>query len=436
MAFAGRRGELYEIPMVLPNTIDPVAYPERFLRAALDVAIAAVQPAICVPPALPTPDPRGRTLVLGGGKAAAAMAAAVERHWPGPLSGLVVTREGYGCPTERIEVVEAAHPVPDARGAAAADRILALAGTAAPEDIVLCLISGGASALLAAPANGVALAEKRAITTALLKSGATIQELNCVRKHLSRLKGGRLAAATRGRIVTLIISDVVGDDPAVIASGPTVADPTTCADALAVLTRHQVPISAAVREGLATGMFESPKTLPTADVRIIARPRDALAAALAFARKSGIAVLDLGDAVEGEARRVAVEHAGLVDRIRRGEAAVSPPCLIVSGGELTVTVGGEGRGGPNTEYALALAAQARDVWAIAADTDGTDGNAGAAGAFVRPDTAVRAAKAGLDPAASLKRNDSAGFFRGLNDLVETGPTLTNVNDFRAILVLP
>ncbi len=421
--------------MIQPNAIDPVTQPEGFLRAALDAAIAAVQPDICVPPALPAPG-KGRTLVLGGGKAAAAMAAAVERHWPGPLSGLVVTREGYGCPTQHIEVIEASHPVPDARGAAAAERILALAATAAPEDLVLCLISGGASALLAAPAPGVTLAEKRAITSALLKSGATIQELNCVRKHLSRLKGGRLAAATRGRIVTLIISDVVGDDPAVIASGPTVPDPTTCADALAVLTRYRVPFSDIVRAGLAGGAFESPKSLASSEVRMIATPRDALDAGIAFARNAGLAVLDLGDAIEGEARKVAADHARLIDRIRRGEADVAAPCLIVSGGELTVTVGGEGAGGPNTEYALALAAQDRGVWAIAADTDGTDGNAGAAGGLIRPDTLTRAAQAGLDPVACLGRNDSAGFFRALNDLVDTGPTLTNVNDFRASLVLP
>jgi hydroxypyruvate reductase len=417
---------------------DPLSDPPAFLRGLLNRAVAAVQPATCVAAALPPPPRAGRTIVLGAGKAAAAMAAAVEDAWPHPLEGLVVTRDGYACPTERIGVVEASHPVPDARGLAACERILAMAAAATADDLVLFLISGGASSLLVAPAAGITLAEKRGITTTLLKSGAMIEEINCVRKHLSRVKGGRLAqAAAPARCVTLIISDVVGDDPTVIASGPTVADPTTCQDALAVLARYEVALSDAASEGLNSGRFETPKRLDNAGrVQIVARPGDALAAVAAAARAAGVEVIDLGDGIEGEARAVAADHAARAQAFR----ATTTPALLLSGGELTVTVRGNGRGGPNTEYALALldalGEDNRQVHVLAADTDGTDGNAGVAGACFGPSTWAKAAAHGLSPATYLAASDSATFFERVGGLVDTGPTLTNVNDLRLVLVLP
>ncbi len=420
---------------------DYASDPRGFLRAVFDAGVAAVQPARCIAPVLPQPPVgRGRTIVLGGGKAAAAMAAAVEAHWPGPLSGLVVTRDGYGAATRAIEVVEAAHPVPDARGAAGASRVLELARQATADDLVIALISGGASSLLAVPAPGITLADKRDITRQLLKSGATINQLNCVRKHLSAIKGGRLAAATPARVVTILISDVVGDDASVIASGPTVPDPTTCADALAVLRTYDIAVAESVRIALESGSLETPKHLrPPAEIVMAARPKDALAAAGAAARRAGVDVLDLGDACEGEAVAVAAEHAGLVARIRAGQGPVRPPCVILSGGELTVRVRGNGRGGPNTEYVLALAAALNGlpgIWALAGDTDGMDGNSGAAGAICGPESLARAQAAGLSATAALSANDSAGFLASLGDLLQTGPTMTNVNDLRAILVLP
>jgi glycerate 2-kinase len=428
-------------PMPKPPPKDYSSDPRGFLRAVFDAGVAAVQPARCIAPVLPQPPGnRGRTIVLGGGKAAGAMAAAVEAHWTAPLSGLVVTRDGYGVATRAIEVVEAAHPVPDARGAAGAARVLDLARHATADDLVIALISGGASSLLAVPASGITLADKRDITRQLLKSGATINEINCVRKHLSAIKGGRLAAATPARVVTILISDVVGDDPSVIASGPTVPDPTTCADALAVLRTHDIAIGESVRTALLSGLLETPKQLfPPAEVILAARPKDALAAAGAAVRAAGLAVLDLGDACEGEAVAVATQHAELVGQIRAGRGPVCAPCVILSGGELTVRVRGNGRGGPNTEYVLALAAALNGlpgVWALAGDTDGMDGNSGAAGALCAPDTLARAQAAGLSVPAALSENDSAGVLDRLGDLLQTGPTMTNVNDLRAILVLP
>jgi len=415
--------------------------PRAFLRHLFDAAVAAVQPAICLPPYLPPLPKNGRTIVVGGGKAAGAMAQALENHWPGELTGLVVTRDGYGLPCKRIEVVEASHPVPDARGVAAAERIFALASAAESGDLVLCLLSGGASALMALPAPGVTLADKRALTSALLKSGATISEINAVRKHLSAVKGGKLAvAADPAQVISLIISDVVGDELSVIASGPTVADPSTCADALAVLAKYGIAPPPHIRTLLENGALETPKRMAASvSNTIIARPAQALAAAANIARNAGFAVIDLGDALEGEARQRAQEHANLVKAIRSGAEKVKPPCLILSGGELTVTIAGEGRGGPNTEYALALALALQgmpEVWAIACDTDGSDGNADAAGAIIAPETLVRAGAAGCNAAAMLAVNDSAGVFATLGDLVNPGPSYTNVNDFRAILVLP
>ncbi|MBW7850972.1 MAG: glycerate kinase [Rhodospirillales bacterium] len=412
---------------------------ERLFRAAVD----ATAPARCVPPALPPP-PAGRTVVVGAGKASAAMARAVEDHWAGPLSGLVVTRYGHAVACERIEIVEAAHPVPDDAGRRAAERILRMVGGLSADDLVLCLISGGGSALLSLPAPGIGAGDKRAVTQALLRSGATIAEMNCVRKHLSAIKGGRLAAACApARVVALMISDVPGDDPAVIASGPTAADPSTFAEARAVLAKYGIEPSAAVREHLLRGTEETPKPgdprLARVDNRLVATPQMALEAAAAVARQAGYAPLILGDAIEGEAREVAAAHAGVALQARRHGQPAPPPCVLLSGGETTVTVRGSGRGGRNTEFLLALALAlegAPGISALAADTDGIDGTEDNAGALVFPDTLARADAAGLDARDRLTDNDGYGFFAALGDLVVTGPTLTNVNDFRAIVVDP
>ena len=414
---------------------------QDILRQLFDAAIAAADPESCVPPHMP-PDDGGRLIVIGAGKASAAMARAVERHWSGPLDGLVVTRYGHGVPCERIEIVEAAHPVPDAAGEAAAARILAkLAGLRA-QDRVLALISGGGSALLAAPAEGLSLADKRAITAALLKSGASIGEMNCVRKHLSAIKGGRLAAAAwPAPVLTLAISDVPGDDPAVIASGPTVPDPTTVAEALAIIERYRIEIPAKLRERLQSGELETPKPgdprLAASDYRLVASPRLMLEAAAAEARRLGIEPLILGDALEGEAREVGTVLAGVALSCARHGSPARKPCVLLSGGETTVTVRGQGRGGRNTEFLLGLALAldgAPGIDALAADTDGIDGSEDNAGAFVGPDTPARAKAAGINVRACLAGNDAWYCFSRLGDLLVTGPTRTNVNDFRAILI--
>ena len=402
------------------------------------IAVAAAQPTHAIKKYLPRP-PKGRTIVLGAGKAAGSMALAVEEHFPGPLQGQVIVPDGYGRPCKSIKVVEASHPVPDARGLKAASEILDLAKAAGPDDLVLFLISGGASSLMVSPAAGVELAEKRALTTALLRSGASIVEMNCVRKHLSAVKGGRLAAAAApARAVTLIISDVVGDDPSVIASGPTVVDTTTCADALDVLSRYHITVPDHILEALRTSTFETPKNLPPAKVDVIARPRESLDAAAVRARAAGYAIHDLGDERVGEAREEAHTQAELVRAILAGRGPVKAPCILMSGGELVVTMRGQGRGGPNTEFALAFAKACEDldnVWLLAADTDGADGASGAAGALVEPGV-MRAARAeGFDPDAALAENDSAGYFAARGALVNPGPTFTNVNDFRAVLIL-
>ena len=409
--------------------------PRVLLRRLLDAALASAQPAQCLPSHLPEP-PAGRTVVVGAGKAAATMARAVEDHWDGPLEGLVVTRYGHRVPTARIEVVEAAHPVPDAGGREAAARILSMAKRLNAGDLALCLVSGGGSALLTLPAEGIALADKQAVTGALLRSGAAIDEINCVRKHLSAIKGGRLGAACYpARVVSLLISDVPGDDPAVIGSGPTVPDPTTFADALAVLQKYGIAEPAAVIRHLESGSEETPKEgdprLADAETRMVATSAMALAAAAEAAREAGYEPVILGDTLEGEARTLAREHAGIAHD-------TAPGTVLLSGGEATVTVTGGGRGGPNAEYALALALAldgASGVFATACDTDGIDGTEDNAGALVTPDTLARAHAAGEDAAARLAANDAYGFFAGIGDLVMTGPTLTNVNDFRAILVL-
>ena len=408
--------------------------PKILLRRLLDAALASAQPAHCLPRHLPA-RPAGRTVVIGAGKAAAAMAAAVENHWDGPLEGLVVTRYGHRVPTRAVEVVEAAHPVPDAGGRQAAGRILGQAEALGADDLALCLISGGGSALLTLPAPGIALADKQAVTGALLRSGAAIGEINCVRKHLSAIKGGRLGTACHpARVVSLLISDVPGDDPAVIGSGPTVPDPTTFADARAVLRTYRIAEPAAVLRHLEEGREETPKQgdprLAGAETRIVATPAMALAAAAGAAREAGYAPVVLGDALEGEARALARAHAALA-------RDAAPGTVLLSGGEATVTVTGAGRGGPNAEYALALALAldgAPGVFATACDTDGIDGTEDNAGALVTPDTLANGRAIGEDAAARLAANDAYGYFSALGDLVMTGPTLTNVNDFRAILV--
>jgi len=413
----------------------------ELLGAMFQAAVDAAQPARCVAPALPDP-PTGRTVVIGAGKAAAAMAAAVEDGWsddggPGEISGLVVTRYGHGVPTRQIEVVEAAHPVPDEAGRDAARRILDMVEPLGADDLALCLISGGGSALLALPAGDITLKDKQAVNRALLRAGATISEMNCLRKHLSAIKGGRLAAAAApARLVALLISDVPGDDPSVIASGPTVPDPTTLADARAVLEKYAIDAPATVVARLADDQGETPKPgdprLARAETRLIATPLASLKAAARIARAAGVTPEIIGDALEGEARDLAAIHAELAR-----QAASPLPRVILSGGETTVTMTGSGRGGRNSEYLLALAIALDGhpgIHAIACDTDGIDGSEDNAGAVITPDTLARAHAAGLDARAYLDNNDAYGFFEALGDLVISGPTLTNVNDFRAILV--
>ena len=416
--------------------------PREFLHELFTAAVAAADPALAVPRFL-TARPRGRMIVVGGGKAAASMARAVENSIDYPLSGAVVTRDGHAVPCKTIKVFEAAHPVPDERSPAAARHLLDLVQGLTEDDQVLCLMSGGASALLTLPAPGVTMADQQTLTKALLRSGASIHEMNCVRKHLSGISGGRLAvAAYPAQIITLAISDVTGDDPAVIGSGPTVPDPTTLAEAQRILVKYKIEPPAGVAARLADPDAETPKPgdprLARAEYRLIASPRGSLDAAMALGREHGLAVLSLGDAIEGEAREVAAEHAQLAHDIRAGKGPVKAPCLIVSGGETTVTVRGKGRGGRNAEYLLALGLALdgmADVHALAGDTDGIDGTEDNAGALLAPDSLARARAKGDDPAARLDNNDGYGFFSALGDLVVTGPTLTNVNDFRAMLVL-
>ena len=415
--------------------------PRTLLRQMFDAAIASAQPALCLPPHLPDP-PTGRTIVIGAGKASAAMARALEDHWPGPLEGLVVTRYGYEVPCERIEIVQAAHPVPDEAGLVASRRIAAKVTGLGADDLVIALISGGGSSLLVAPAPGLTLADKRAVNTALLASGATISEMNCVRRHLSALKGGRLGALCHpARVVTLLISDVPGDDPRDIASGPTVGDPTTCAEALAIVDRYRMTVPAAVRRLLESGAGESVKPgdprLARSEVRMITAPQIALEAAAQVARDAGVPAYILGDSLEGEARDLGKAMAGIARQVATRGQPFEPPCVLLSGGETTVTVRGSGRGGRNVEFLLSLAVTLdglAGVHAIAGDTDGVDGAEEIAGALVAPDTLARAWASGVNPRASLDANDGHGFFRALGDSVITGPTLTNVNDFRAILV--
>ena len=434
--------------------IDPHTDPQAFLRQLYDAAVRRALPLHNTAASLPAP-PKGRTVVLGAGKAGGAMAQAVEALWPAdkPLSGLVVTRYHHTPPRPagldaRIEVVEASHPVPDAAGLAAAERIMQLTQGLTEDDLVLFLISGGGSALLTLPADGLALADKQRINQDLLNSGAGIGEMNCVRKHLSRIKGGRLAAACApAQVVTLTISDVPGDDPSVIASGPTVPDVTTCADAWAILQRYHIDVPPAIEAALKAGALETPK--PSAEwhkqpVHLIATPQQSLDAAAELARTAGLNAYVLSDELEGESREVGKVHAALARAAAQGKGPFQKPCVILSGGETTVTIRKQppgtpkGRGGRAGEFCLGLAValQAQDqVWAIAADTDGIDGIEDNAGARVAPDTLARAQGKGVNAADCLDRNDAYGFFAAIEDLVVTGPTHTNVNDFRAMLVL-
>ncbi len=415
--------------------------PRRFLKEMFETAVAAVSPDKILPPFLPA-KPKGRTIVLGAGKGSALMAKAVEDNWTGPLEGIVLTPYHHGADCRRIEIVEAAHPVPDASGREAAERILKLAKTAGPDDLVLCVISGGGSALMALPAEGISLEDKRAMNKALLKSGANIGEMNCVRKHLSAIKGGRLAqAASRATVVTLCVSDVPGDDPSVIASGPTVPDPTTYADALAIVKKYGISEPRAAIARLEAGLDETPKPgdplFAGNAVKIIATPQEALDAAAAFALRHGVTPVVLGHTIEGEARDVALVHAGIARQAFHHGQPAKPPCVIISGGETTVTVRGSGRGGRNVEFLLALAVALDGhpgIHAVAGDTDGIDGIEPVAGAFMDPTTIARAAAKGIKAKDSLANNDGHGFFEAVGDRLVTGPTRTNVNDFRAILV--
>ncbi|HMN70763.1 MAG TPA: DUF4147 domain-containing protein [Rhodoblastus sp.] len=420
------------------------------LRKLFDAAVAAAHPAGLLARHLPAP-PQGRIVLLGAGKAAASMIAAVEAHYldtlglpADRLTGLGVARQGYGCATRVAPVLEAGHPMPDQAGVDATAKILDLAKNAGPDDLVLALLSGGGSANWIAPAGALTLAEKQAVTRALLRSGAVIGEINCVRKHLSRIKGGRLAAlAAPARLVSLAISDVPRDEPSAIASGPTVPDPTTLADARAIVAKYAIDLPPSAKALLDDPAMETPKPgdplFANTSFAIVARPADSLAAAAEAARAAGYEPVSLGPDVEGEAREVAASHAAMARKL----AGEGRRAAILSGGELTVTIRGRGRGGPNQEYALALALAldgARGIAAVAGDTDGTDGGGGAAtdpaGAFVDEATLRRARAAGLDPAAMLEDNDSTGFFEGIGDLLRPGPTLTNVNDLRAILIDP
>lgn len=419
--------------------------PRRFLLEMFDAAVASVSAAHCLPSHL-GPRPVGQVVVVGAGKAAAAMAAVVEQQWGGPLRGLVVTRYGHGVTCSQIEVVEAAHPVPDQAGQAAARRILDSVQGLNENDLVLCLISGGGSALLSLPAPGIALEDKRRVNQALLRCGATIGEINCVRKHLSAIKGGRLAlAAAPARIITVLISDVPGDDPSVIASGPTLPDASTRLDALAVIEKYRIDLPQALREHLASDECETPKPgdprFAMHRVHVAATAQDALNAAAEFARSRGIMAHILSDCMEGESKDVALVHAAIARQIARAEQPFRRPCLLLSGGETTVTVRGTGRGGRNAEFLLAFA-QALDgakdasgIYALACDTDGIDGSEDNAGAIYAPDSLKRATALGLSARRMLDNNDAYGFFAQLGDLIMTGPTRTNVNDFRAILIL-
>ncbi|WP_372701346.1 glycerate kinase [Castellaniella sp.] len=416
--------------------------PRSVLRRLFTAAVQSAQPAHVLAAHLPEP-PRGRTIVIGAGKASAAMAQALEAVWPGPLEGTVVTRYGHAVPCRHIRILEAAHPVPDAAGQQAARQLFDQVRGLGPDDLVISLISGGGSALLPLPGAGITLADKQAISKALLRSGANIREMNCVRRHLSAIKGGRLAAACApARVLNLLISDVPGDRPEDIASGPTVADPSTCADALGIVQRYGIHMPDAALRLLESGAGETLKPgdprLARVQTRLVATPQHALEAAARVARAAGITPVLLGDRIEGEAREVGKVLGGIALQVQHHHQPVAPPCVLLSGGETTVTVRGQGRGGRNVECLLSLALTldgCPGIHALMGDTDGVDGQEEIAGALLAPDTLARAWQRGRSPREALDDNDGHGFFESLGDALVTGPTLTNVNDFRAILIL-
>ena len=409
----------------------------ELMKSMFDAAIKQALPSNSVPMHMPMP-PKGRTIVVGAGKASAAMAQVFEQNWKGPLEGLIVTRYGHAVPCKSIEIVEAAHPVPDESGTKAADRILQMMQGLTKDDLVVALISGGGSALLSLPVDGVTVDEKRAVNRALLNSGAPIGEMNCVRKHLSKIKGGRLAAAAYpAQVHTLVISDVPGDDLAAVASGPTVADPSTFAEARAIIAKYNIEVPSPVTAHLAAAKDETPKNLSNTTSICIASPQKSLEAAAALAKKAGYTPIILGDAIEGEAREVGIVLAGIAMQARRFGQPIKPPCAIISGGETTVTVQGNGAGGRNVEFLLSLALKlngAEKIYALAGDTDGIDGAREVAGAYITPETLVIARNLKIDPWTSLSNNDAHNFFAATQSQIITGPTLTNVNDFRVILV--
>jgi glycerate 2-kinase len=415
--------------------------PRALLRQMFDAAVAAAQPARCLAAHLPKA-PKGRTIVIGAGKASAEMARALEAHWSGPLEGLVVTRYGYDVPCQHIEIVQAAHPVPDAAGLKAAQRIRALVSDLSADDLVIALISGGGSSLLVAPGEGLTLHDKQAVNTALLASGACISEMNCVRRHLSSLKGGRLGALCHpAQLCTLLISDVPGDLPMDIASGPTVVDPSTCAQALDILQRYQIQVPPSVLRLLSSEAGESIKPgdprLQGSTVHMITAPQMALEAAAEVARAAGVTPYILGDSLEGEARDVGTVMAGMARQVAQRGQPFATPCVLLSGGETTVTLRGKGVGGRNVEFLLSMAialGETPRVYALAGDTDGVDGAQEIAGAISTPDTLSRAWELGLNPRKHLDNNDAHTFFGAMGDAVVTGPTLTNVNDFRAVFI--
>ncbi len=422
--------------------------PKEFLTELFHTAVAAADPKKVLPgflgealKNLPAQKEQGKVIVIGAGKAAAAMAVALEENWTGSLSGIVVTAYGHALPCKQIEVIEAAHPVPDENSEIAARRILNLVADLNENDLVVCLLSGGGSSVLALPAPGITLLDKQQINQALLNSGADIQEINCVRKHLSAIKGGRLAAAcSPAKLMTFAISDVPGDDPGVIASGPTVADSTTRQQASDILEKYQISVSNKVRQWLGGSMSETPKTVgESVDFKIVATAKQSLETAAARAEEQGVKTLILGDDLTGESQQLAISHAELVDQMLAQGQSIGAPCVLLSGGETTVKVRGNGRGGRNTEYLLSLAIALEgkaNVYALAADTDGIDGSGDNAGAILSPKSWLKADKLELNAANMLKNNDSYRFFEALGDLIITGPTHTNVNDFRVILVLP
>ena len=409
----------------------------KLMREMFAAAIKAALPDATLPAFMPKP-PKGRTIVVGAGKGSAAMARVFEQNYPAAIEGLIVTRYGHGVKCDRIEIVEASHPVPDDAGTKAAARMLQMVQGLTKDDLVVALISGGGSALLSLPVDGVSAEDKRAVNRALLKSGAPIDEMNCVRKHLSKIKGGRLAAAAfPAKVISLVISDVPGDDLAAVASGPTVADPTTFAQARAILAKYAIDVPTSVTRHLAEAIDETPKHLSKVEAHCIASPQKSLEAAARVAKAAGYAPIILGDAIEGEARDVGTVMAGIAFQARRFGQPIKPPCALISGGETTVTVRGNGAGGRNVEYLLSLALKlngAENIHALAGDTDGIDGAREVAGAIITPSTLSRARAKNIDPWASLTNNDGHGFFESLDDQVITGPTLTNVNDFRVILI--